>query len=124
MVMSLRNVASDIAAGPAKLFTLLAHSSKAVSRVTPASIVIASYFVLPGIWCGPLESPPSYQGVTSVVRLSALHLLRPATYWPSTLILNLNPRYGSNRVALTLNLGIGRSPSAGGRHSPGREARL
>ena len=38
---------------------------------------------LPGIWCGPLESPPSYQGVTSVVRVNALHLLSPATDWPS-----------------------------------------
>ncbi len=86
--MSLRNVASDIAGSPWKLLTLLAQFSNVVSWVTPASSVIASYFVLPGIWCGPLESPPSYQGVTSVVRFNALHLLRPATDWPSTLILN------------------------------------
>ena len=88
MVMSLRKVASDIAASPWKLLTLLAQSSNVVSWVTPASSVIGSYLVLPGIWCGPLESPPSYHGVTSVVRLSALHLFRPATYWPSHLILN------------------------------------
>ena len=90
--MSLRKVASDMAASPWKLLTLLAHSSKVVSCVTPASSVMASYLVLPGIWCGPLESPPSYQGVTSVVRLRAPHLFRPATYLPSHLILNLKPR--------------------------------
>src|ERR1035441_4981978 len=110
MVMSLRKVASELAASPWKLFTLLAHSSKVVSCVTPASSAMASYFVLPGIWCGPLESPPSYQGVTSVVRFKAPHLLRPATYWPSHLILNLKPMKGSNRLLLTVNLGMDDSP--------------
>src|SRR5262249_36907040 len=118
MLMSLRNVASDMAALPWKLFTLLAQSSKVVSWVTPASRVIGSYFVFPGIWCGPLESPPSYQGVTSVVFFSALHLLRPATYWLSILILKRNPRYGSNRVVLTVNLAICRSPFGRRRRYP------
>src|SRR4029077_8689153 len=104
--MSLRKVASDIEASPAKLLTLFAHSSNARSWVMPASIVIGSYFDFPGIWCGPLESPPSYQGVTSVVRFSAPHLLNPATYWPSHFTLNRKPRYGSNRVLLTVNRAI------------------
>ena len=68
-------MANDIAASPWKLLTLLAQSSNAVSWVTPASSVIGSYLVCPGIWCGPLESPPSYQAVTSVVRLSATALV-------------------------------------------------
>src|SRR3954470_11393336 len=106
MEMSFRNVARDIDASPAKLLTLFAQSSNARSWVIPLSIVIASYFVLPGIWCGPLASPPSYQAVTSVVRFSAPHLLNPATYWPSHFTLNRNPRYGSNRVLLTVNRAI------------------
>src|ERR1700730_7518325 len=118
MLMSLRKLASDMAASPWELFTLVAPSSNVGSWLTPASKVIGSYFVLPGIWCGPLESPPSYQGVTSVVRLRALHLFSPATYWPSHLILNLNPRYGSNLVVLTVNLAIGRSPFGRPRRYP------
>src|SRR5690349_7396741 len=106
MVMSLRNVASDMAASPWKLLTLFAQSSNAVSCVTPASIVIWPNFVLPGDRCGPLESPPSYHVVTSVVFVSAPHLLSPATYWPSHLILNRKPWYGSNRVLLTENFAI------------------
>src|SRR3954471_2181504 len=118
MLRSLRNPASDIAASPWKLLTRLAQASKVRSWLTPASRLIGSYFDLPGIWCGPLESPPSYQGVTSVVRFRALHLLSPATYWPSHLILNLNPRYGSNRVVLTVNLAIGCSPFGRPRRYP------
>src|SRR6266496_6419720 len=106
LMTSLRKFASDIAASPWKLLTRLAQSSKVRSKVTPASSVIGSYFVLPGIWCGPLASPPSYHGVTSVVRLSALHLFSAATAWPSTTTLKRNPRYGSKRVLLTVNLAI------------------
>src|SRR4051794_31006642 len=120
--MSLRNPASEVAELAEKSLTLLAHASNAVSCVTPASREIASYFVLPGIWCGPLVSPPSYQDVTSVVRFRALHLFSPATYWPSHLILNRNPRYGSNLVLLTVKRAISPSPRSVVRPTPGRPA--
>jgi hypothetical protein len=48
-------------------------------------------------------SPPSRCLTTSVVRLSELTLLTPATYLPSHLTRNLKFLYGSKRVALTLN---------------------
>src|SRR3954470_11620972 len=81
--------------------TLLAHFSNSVSCVTPRSRVMASYSVRPGDLRLELGSPPSRCLTTSVVRLSALHLLTPATYFPSHLRRNLKFLYGSNRCALT-----------------------
>src|SRR5215213_1809781 len=69
-------------------------------------MVTGSYLVFPGSWRLALGSPPSRHCVTSVVRLRALHLLSPATYWLSTFTLNLKFRYGSKRCVLTMNLGI------------------
>ena len=69
--------------------TLAAHASNAASWVTPRSIVMASYSVRPGDLRLVLGSPPARCLTTSVVRLSALTLLIPATYWPSHLTRNL-----------------------------------
>src|SRR6266404_8566885 len=89
-----------------KFHTLFAHCSNSLSWVTPRSIVIASYSVRPGDFRLLLGSPPSRCLTTSVVRLSALHLLTPATYLPSHLRRNLKFLYGSNRWALTVNCAI------------------
>src|ERR1044071_7367546 len=97
MMMSFRKFFSDEAASPWKLCTRLAHASKVVSCVRPASRVTGSYLLLPGNCRLVLGSPPSRHCVTSVVRLSELHLLKPATYWPSTFTRNLKFRYGSKR---------------------------
>src|SRR3954468_1545366 len=86
-----------------KFQTLLAHCSNSLSWVTPRSSVIASNSVRPGDLRLLLGSPPSRCLTTSVVRLSALTLLTPATYLPSHLTLNLKFLYGSKRWALTVN---------------------
>src|ERR1700683_2578183 len=86
-----------------RLQTLSAQFSKAVSWVTPRSSVTASYSVRPGDFLLLLGSPPSRCLTTSVVRLRELHLLMPATYFPSHLRRNLKFLYGSNRWALTVN---------------------
>src|SRR6266704_137175 len=105
MIMSLRKSLSETSApSPEPKFqTLLAHFSNSVSWVTPRSSVIASYSVRPGDLRLLLGSPPSRCFTTSVVRLSALHLLTPATYLPSHFTRNLKFLYGSNRCGLTLN---------------------
>jgi hypothetical protein len=76
-----------------------------VSCVTPRSSVIGSYSVRPGDLRLLLGSPPSRCLMTSVVRLSALTLLMPATgsVRPSNLMRNLKFLYGSKRSVLTLN---------------------
>src|SRR6266481_4943661 len=104
-MMSLRKSLSETSAPrPAPKFqTLFAHCSNSLSWVTPRSSVIASYSVRPGDLRLLLGSPPSRCLTTSVVRLSALHLLTPATYLPSHLRRNLKFLYGSNRCVLTLN---------------------
>src|SRR5262249_4218986 len=91
-----------------KFQTLVAHSSKSVSCVTPRSNVIASYSVRPGDLRVLLGSPPSRCLTTSVVRFSPVTLLTPATYFPSHLMRNLKFLYGSYRCGLefTLNGGI------------------
>src|ERR687887_1826270 len=81
--------------------TLFAHCSKSTSWVTPRSRVIASYLVRPGERCALDGSPPARCSTTSVVRLSALTLLTPATYLPSHFTLNLKFLYGSKRDVLT-----------------------
>src|SRR6266576_5784907 len=86
-----------------KFQTLFAHFSNSVSCVTPLSKVMASNSVRPGDLRLLLGSPPSRCFTTSVVRLSAPHLLTPATYLPSHLTRNLKFLYGSKRCALTLN---------------------
>src|SRR5215217_9521475 len=88
-----------------KFQTLLAHFSNSVSWVTPRSRVMASYSVRPGDLRLLLGSPPSRCVTTSVVRLKALTLLTPATYFPSHFTLNLKFLYGSKRSVLTLNCG-------------------
>src|ERR1700730_18308658 len=63
----------------------------------------SSNSVRPGDFRLLLGSPPSRCLTTSVVRLRVLHLLTPATYFPSHLRRNLKFLYGSNRWALTVN---------------------
>src|SRR5690242_8096512 len=58
-------------------------------------------------------SPPSRCFTTSVVRLSPVTLLTPATYCPSHFTRNLKFLYGSKRFVLTVNSAI-RSSLAGG----------
>ena len=87
-----------------------AQYSNAVSWVTPRSRVMASYSVRPGDLRVVLGSPPSRCLTTSVVRLSMLHLLTPAMYWPSHLSRNLKFLYGSNRVLLTVNSAMDLAP--------------
>src|SRR5689334_18836831 len=69
-------------------------------------MVIGSYFVRPGVLCGLLGSPPSRCSMSSVVRLSAVTLLTPATYAVPHLMRNLKFLYGSNRVGFVVNLAI------------------
>src|SRR5215510_3188153 len=88
--------------------TLLAQASNSRSCVTPRSSVIASYFVRPGDLRDVGGSPPSRGSTTSVLRLSALTLLTPATYRPSHFTRNLKFLYGSKRCVLTENCAIGR----------------
>ena len=80
-MMSLRKSFSETSAPrpEPKFQTLLAHCSNSVSCVTPRSSVIASYSVRPGDLRRADGSPPSRCSTTSVVRLSALTLLTPAT---------------------------------------------
>src|SRR5215207_1538926 len=77
--------------------TLLAHFSNSVSWVTPRSRVMGSNLVRPGDFRDVDGSPPSRCSMTSVVRLSPLTLLTPATYLPSHFTRNLRFLYGSNR---------------------------
>ena len=79
--MSLRKSFSETSAPrpDPKFQTLFAHFSNSLSWVTPRSSVIASYSVRPGDFRLLLGSPPSRCLTTSVVRLSALTLLTPAT---------------------------------------------
>src|SRR5689334_11448294 len=104
-MMSLRKSASDVSPPrPApKFHTLLHHCSKSGSCVTPRSSVIASYSVRPGDLRLLLGSAPSRCLTTSVVRLSELTLLTPATVCLSQTTRNLKFLYGSNRVELALN---------------------
>src|SRR3954453_484528 len=101
--MSLRKSRSDVSPPEPKFHTLFAHFSNSVSWVTPRSRVIGSNSVRPGDLRLLLGSPPSRCFTTSVVLLSALTLLIPATYRPSHLTRNLKFLYGSNRSGLTLN---------------------
>src|SRR6266542_6030993 len=103
MITSLRKSLIDTSAPrPApKFHTLFAHFSNSGSCVTPRSSVIASYSVRPGDLRVLLGSPPSRCLTTSVVRLSELILLTPATYLPSHLMRNLKFLYGSKRCAFT-----------------------
>src|SRR5712675_2389214 len=103
--MSLRKSRSDVSAPSPepKFHTLFAQRSNSTSWVTPRSRVIASYSVRPGDLRLLLGSPPSRCLTTSVVRLSAPHLLTPAMYLPSHLRRNLKFLYGSNRCGLALN---------------------
>src|SRR5512135_923762 len=89
MVSSLRkSLSEDSDPSPAPKFqTLFAHCSNSLSCVTPRSKVIASYSVRPGDFRLLLGSPPSRCLTTSVVRLSALTLLIPATYETTPLLL-------------------------------------
>src|SRR4029077_11514166 len=105
MVMFFRKSLSDDSAPrpEPKFQTLFAHFSNSASCVTPRSSVTASNSVRPGDFRLLLGSPPSRCFTTSVVRLSALHLLTPATYLPSHFTRNLKFLYGSNRCGLTLN---------------------
>src|SRR5215471_26456 len=107
MMMSFRKSLSETSAPrpEPKFQTLLAHCSNSLSCVTPRSSVIGSYSVRPGDLRLLLGSPPSRCLTTSVVRLSAVHLLMPATYLPSHLTRNLKFLYGSNRFTLTGNWG-------------------
>src|ERR1700756_491386 len=107
-MMSFRKSASETSLpSPApKFHTLFAHFSNSGSCVTPRSNVIGSYSVLPGDLREALGSPPSRCLTTSVVRLSALTLLMPATYRPSHFTRNLKFLYGSNRRGLTVNSAI------------------
>ena len=59
--------------------TLFAHLSNSGSCVTPRSRVMASNSERPGDFRLELGSPPSRCLTTSVVRLSELTLLTPAT---------------------------------------------
>ena len=70
---------------------------------------MGSYSLRPGDFLLLLKSPPSRCLTTSVVRLSPLTLLMPATYWRGPpgwlahLTRNLKFLYGSRRVELTGN---------------------
>src|SRR4030095_14584584 len=110
--MSLRKSLSETSAPrpEPKFQTLFAHCSNSLSCVTPRSRVTASYSVRPGDFRVLLGSPPSRCLTTSVVRLSALHLLTPATYLPSHLRRHLKFLYGSNRCGFTWKFAIDRSP--------------
>src|SRR5579885_1789040 len=55
-------------------------------------------------------SPASCHSVISVLRFSAVILLRPATYWPSHLTLKRKLRYGSNRLVLAFIRAIAAPP--------------
>src|SRR5215210_6804661 len=107
-MMSLRKSASETSepSPEPKFQTLFAHCSNSTSWVTPRSSVIGSYFERPGDFRDVLGSPPSRCSTTSVVRLSAEHLLTPATYLLSHLTRNLKFLYGSNRCGLTVNWAI------------------
>src|SRR5690554_5861715 len=99
MRISWRKSAHDASfpAPPRTYQALFAQASKSVSWVTPRSRVIASNLVCPGAFLGELGSPPERCSMTSVVRLSALTLLIPATafgFWPKK-TLNLKFLYGS-----------------------------
>src|SRR5262245_31003300 len=109
MMRSLRKSLSDTSVPrPAvKCQTLFAHFSNSRSWVTPRSRVMASYSERPGDLRLLLGSPPSRCFTTSVVRLSELILLTPATYLPSHLTRNLKFLYGSKRCALTENCAMG-----------------
>src|SRR3954454_18471394 len=96
---------SGAACALAKFHTLLAHASNSGSCVTPRSMVIASYFVRPGDLWLLLGSPPSRCSTISVVRLSALTLLTPATYpFGPHFTRNLKFLYGSKRIGFTLTV--------------------
>src|SRR5919202_4553413 len=105
MITSLRKSWSETSApSPEPKFqTLFAHFSNSLSWVTPRSRVIASYSVRPGDFRLLLGSPPSRCLTTSVVRLSELTLLTPATVLLSHFTRNLKFLYGSKRCALTVN---------------------
>src|ERR1700740_3495275 len=92
-----RKLASELSIpGPARKFhTWLTQVSNSRSCVTPRSSVIGSNLVWPGRICGVLGSPPSRNGVASVLRFSGLHLLTAATYFPFHFRRNLKLRYGS-----------------------------
>src|SRR5919205_2563846 len=98
--------AVPVGPGDPQFHTLFAHCSNSVSCVTPRSSVIASNSVRPGDLRLEDGSPPSRCLTTSVVRLSALTLLTPATYLPSHFTRNLKFLYGSKRVGLTVNWAI------------------
>src|SRR5690349_4396913 len=83
-----------------------AQFSNSRSWVTPRSSVTGSNFQIVGDTRTVLGSPPSRWELTSVVRRSSEHLLQPATYLPSHLILNFMFLYGSKRNVLTLNCPI------------------
>src|SRR5215468_5649393 len=110
MMMSLRKSLRDTSAPrpDPKLHTLFAHFSNSVSWVTPRSRVIGSYSVRPGDLRLELGSPPSRCFTTSVVRLSMLTLLMPATTCVPgpNFTRNLKFLYGSNRCGLTVNCAI------------------
>src|SRR6188474_2990567 len=99
--MSLRKLCNDISAPCFQV--RLAQSSKSVSWVPPRSSVIESNLVRPGDLYEVDGSPPARCSITSVLRLSALTLLTPATYRPSHLTRNLKFLYGSKRFVLTVN---------------------
>src|SRR5688500_20255064 len=105
MMMSLRKSFNETSAPrpEPKFHTLFDHFSNSVSCVTPRSSVIGSNSVRPGDLRLVLGSPPSRCLTASVVRLSALTLLTPATTTLSHRTLNLKVLYGSNRLAVTLN---------------------
>src|SRR6266542_5113728 len=102
MVMSLRKSLSDCSAPSPepKFHTLFAQRSNSTSCVTPRSSVIGSYSLRPGDLRLLLGSPPSRCLTTSVVRLSPVTLLTPATVWPSHFTRNLKFLYGSKRCGL------------------------
>src|SRR6266540_1477001 len=111
MMMSLRKSFSETSLPePAPVvpicYTLFIHLANSGSWETPCSMLKASYSVRPGDLRLLLGSPPSRCLTTSVVRLSALHLLTPATYLPSHLMRNLKFLYGSKRWALAGKVGI------------------
>src|SRR6266478_6179911 len=100
--MSFRKFAretSDPSAAP-KFQTKPAQSWKLRSWVRPRSSVMASNLFLPGDLWDVEGSPPSRCSTTSVVRFRLLHLLTPATYFPSHFKRNLKFLYGSRRFGL------------------------
>src|SRR6266508_6350537 len=116
MMMSLRKSFSETSLPePAPVVpvchTLFIHLANSGSWETPCSMLKASYSVRPGDLRLVLGSPPSRCLTTSVVRLSALTLLTPATYCPSHFTLNLKFLYGSNRLWFTVNWAIFRLPT-------------